>query len=123
MLLTLLPTVGAILTVSWFGWLYLLAFFPIYFFFGIFVGVAPLVGMVRVADLFSPLEFILTALIQVGWIAALYYLLGLLGITPLYAYFILTGLLNGLLMNGNDLRSERLEFSKNRKPYPWERQK
>ena len=119
----ILLTIGVILTISWYGWLHLFAFIPLWFFFGHFWGVAPLIGMIRVADVFLPFEFLLTAVAQVFWIFVLRYLLSVLGMSGLFSYFILTGVVTGFLMNPNNLRAERIEFTKNRKPYPWESKK
>ena len=115
--------VGVILTVSWYGWFHLLAFFPIWYFFGAFWWMPPLVGMMRVAKVFTPIEFCFTAVFQILWVVLLWYLLAFLGMSQLYSYYMIVGIVTGLSMNANDLRLERLEFSRNRKPYFWETKK
>jgi len=60
MLGAILLMFGSILTVSWYGWLHLLAFFPIWFLFGFFWGVAPLIGMFKIVNAFTPIQFVAT---------------------------------------------------------------
>lgn len=115
MLGAILLMFGSILTVSWYGWLHLLAFFPIWFLFGFFWGVAPLIGMIKIVNAFTPIQFVTTAILQVLWVVALRYLLEFLGMLELFPYYIIVGVHTGLLMNANDLRAERLEYGKNKK--------
>ena len=115
MLGQILLMVGSILTVFWYGWLYLLVFFPIWLLFGFFWGVAPLIGMIKIANAFTPIQFFVTAILQVLWIVALRYLLGFLGMLELFPYYMIVGIHTGLLMNANDLRAERLEYGKSKK--------
>ena len=114
MLGQILLIVGSILTVFWYGWFYLLAFFPIWFLFGFFWGVAPLIGMIKIANIFTPIQFFVTAILQVLWIVVLRYLLGFLGMLELFPYYMIVGIHTGLLMNANDLRAERLEYGKSK---------
>ena len=111
---------GVFLSVSWYGWVHLLVFFPVWYFFGHFWGVAPLVGMIRVANCFTTIEFCLTLVFQFCSIIALWFILSWFGMTALYSYFLFVGLVVGFSMNANDLRTERNEFTATRKPYFWE---
>jgi hypothetical protein len=100
---------GALQTLSVYGGGYLLAYLPIILAWGYFIGIPAIIGMLKVADTFTPKEFAVTFLAQVVLVGLLVALVNAAGITKLLVTVIGVGVLNGIAMPAPALRSERKE--------------
>jgi len=107
--ISVLFTYGIIETIFKYGFVYLLAYLPIVYFWGFFWGIAPLIGMLKVYDTYKKGEFAITLIFQVLWIWLLFYLINLLGIGRLLPIIIAVSCLTGVMMPTASLRAEREE--------------
>ena len=106
----LLIASGLFITISSYGFLYLLAYAPISLLWGFFWGLPPLIGTMKVSDTFAPGEFWGTVFAQLLLIFLLLKLVEILGVGQILPIIISVGLLTGLMMPASSLRAEREEM-------------
>ena len=106
---TILFAVGSVITIRAYGWLYLLAFVPLWALFGYFLGIPPIVNVLRTRSTFMPKDIILTLCFQGGLYFILVVTLRKLGMNGMETFFLLGGAINAFSMPIGALLQERSE--------------
>jgi len=109
---TCLVWYGVLQTFQTYGVLYLLAYIPIVYFWGYFWGVPPLIGLLKIRDIFTKERFAGLVTTQIISVCLLFGLLNLLGVNQILPTVIIVGVLTGLTMETKSLREEHVQYMK-----------
>jgi len=109
---TCLVWYGVLQTFQIYGVLYLLAYIPIVYFWGYFWGVPPLIGLLKIRDIFTKERFAGLVTTQIISVCLLFGLLNLLGVNQILPTVIIVGVLTGLTMETKSLREEHVQYMK-----------
>ena len=103
---------GAGVLTARYGLIYLLAYIPIAFIFGFFLGIPQIIGIIRVSNTFTITSLILNIIPNAIWIALFALLIKGLGINQVLPVVVAIGALTGIGMSSSSLREEIAQSNK-----------
>ena len=106
---SVLLLIGASITVRSYGWVFLLAFLPLWFLFGYFLGIPTIINVLRTRSTFSAGAFIGALGIHGCLYLLLVLLLGKIGMKGMESFFLIGGVVNAFSMPLGSLLQERGE--------------